>query len=706
MQKNTVPTTKDCKLLPQPVGGVPSPDGTKVAFLLRLANWPENLYKTDCYIYRVKGESSHILTRNADVRQIEWIDSNSLAVLKAQLSGGDNKGQIWIYDNLVGDPIKITDHKTGVQSFKTFADGVLFIANDPDREEQTERGKELGTFVHVEQEESPSALYYVSIPKVTEFFENRRKLPKKEAEKLTFPVIEISRGSDRYYSISGIVPSPLHNEVYINFRVRDDLVYLADTLVFRVKIDVDSELGRALQMRNDDADEGKPNDPIGEWEELPLPKGSGIVDISPDGSKLLISHQIRDLQFYTISDLFILPVDSVKAGVAESDVIRQWHCISADIDRTLFSATWTMNGIYAGHFDYSKGHVVHISENGKITTLDLAPWHPAYQLTAGRSGAIAFIGNSTERPNEVVYAFQDSAGWHTTALTDIAGMTDTWDFGSVESVTWKSKDGTEIEGILRKPSDFDPTKKHPLLLLVHGGPAGTSLQTVFGYEEAGSYPIIQFLARKMLVLMPNYRGSIGRGQAFMELNKNNLGIGDLWDIESAVDHFVAQGYVDEKKVGCMGWSQGGYISAMATTHSEKFAATSVGAGISDWYTYYITTDIRQFTRHYLSGTPAEQPERYAKTAPISKVDQATTPTLIQHGTDDRRVPYPNATELYRRLQDAGAQVELIAYPNMPHGINKPRESRAVMLQNYRWFCHHLLGDELELFTPDSNGVEA
>jgi dipeptidyl aminopeptidase/acylaminoacyl peptidase len=172
--------------------------------------------------------------------------------------------------------------------------------------------------------------------------------------------------------------------------------------------------------------------------------------------------------------------------------------------------------------------------------------------------------------------------------------------------------------------------------------------------------------------------------------------GDLWDIESAVDHLVALGWADPGRVGCMGWSQGGYISAFAGLHSEKFEAVSVGAGISDWYTYHISNDIPDFTRDYLSGSPFRDRTLYEKTAPISNIARARTPMLIQHGSDDRRVPLSNATELYRGLKEMGVAVELFVFPGMGHPITKPRENHAVMVQNLNWFSHYLLGEKLNL----------
>ena len=155
--------------------------------------------------------------------------------------------------------------------------------------------------------------------------------------------------------------------------------------------------------------------------------------------------------------------------------------------------------------------------------------------------------------------------------------------------------------------------------------------------------------------MPNYRGSAGYGEAFRKLNVKNLGVGDAWDVVSGVTYLDQEGLIDTAKMGAMGWSQGGYISAFLTTNTHMFKAISVGAGISNWTTYYVNTDIHPFTRQYLKATPWENEEIYRMTSPMTHITHATTPTLIQHGENDRRVPIPNAYELFQGLQDMGSE---------------------------------------------------
>jgi dipeptidyl aminopeptidase/acylaminoacyl peptidase len=280
-------------------------------------------------------------------------------------------------------------------------------------------------------------------------------------------------------------------------------------------------------------------------------------------------------------------------------------------------------------------------------------------------------------------------------LTDSTAQAAGWMLGTREVVSWTSQDGEPIEGVLVKPVDFDPDRRYPMLCVIHGGPTGIDRPTLL---DARYYPIDLWVARGALVLKVNYRGSAGYGERFRRLNVRNLGVGDAWDVLSGIDALVAKGHVDNDRLGCMGWSQGGYISAFLTTSTTRFKAISVGAGISNWATYYYNTDITPFTLQYLGADPAADPEVYRKTSPMTHVLDARTPTLIQHGEFDRRVPIANAYELRLGLEARGVPVEMVVYKGFGHGINKPRSMRAVMEHNLRWFNHHLFGDPAPDFT--------
>ncbi|HEX4914573.1 MAG TPA: prolyl oligopeptidase family serine peptidase, partial [Vicinamibacterales bacterium] len=298
----------------------------------------------------------------------------------------------------------------------------------------------------------------------------------------------------------------------------------------------------------------------------------------------------------------------------------------------------------------------------------------------------AFIGSGpTEFPDVYIASLPAMSA---RKVSDTGAQIAAWPKHAREVVRWKSQDGAEIEGVLHKPADFQAGRRYPLLVVIHGGPTGVSRPTP--YASGSYYPIDAFLAKGALVLEPNYRGSAGYGEKFRSLNVRNLGIGDAWDVLSGIDALVQQGLADRDRVGSMGWSQGGYISAFLTTrHSERFKAISVGAGISDWMTYYVNTDIHPFTRQYLKATPWDDPKIYADTSPMTYIKQAKTPTLIQHGEDDARVPIPNAFQLYQGLRDQNVPVQLSIFKGFGHGLTKPKANRGAMQQNLDWFSRYV-----------------
>jgi dipeptidyl aminopeptidase/acylaminoacyl peptidase len=436
---------------------------------------------------------------------------------------------------------------------------------------------------------------------------------------------------------------------------------------------------------------------LGAVTRLHLPRGAAVADISPDGRQLLISYQGRDDKMYTRADLWWVDLDAALAAPGDGAFLAAMRNLTASLDRSLLYWRWTDAGLFASYVDGTRMHLARLFLDGQVARVDLGGFfliemEQAFHVSS--TGRVAFVGANVESFPEAYVCDPGQGEGQVRRLTEFGKAVEGWALGSVETIRWRSKDGVEIEGVLRKPANF--AKRYPLVFVVHGGPIWFSPDYMLNGEDMRYYPSVQFVNQGVLVLKPNYRGSMGRGQEFLDLNVNNLGVGDLWDLESAIDHLVELGWVDPERVGCMGWSQGGYISAFAGLHSDRFRAVSVGAGVADWYTYHISNDIPDFTVDYLSGSPFRDRARYLETAPIANIADAHTPMLIQHGSDDRRVPLPNATELYRGLKEMGVPVELFVFPGMGHPITRPRENHAVMHQNLAWFRHYLLGAELEL----------
>ncbi len=692
-----------------------SPKGDKIAYCIRKTNWTKDRYENDCFIFDVEKNKTFQLTRYGKINQIAWINNESLAVLKEDPEMKENSNQVFVFEDLIGEPIQVTDHYNGIQTFEIFGKGLIYLAKAPDRAETKERKTKFGSFIHFEQEQSASALYYVEYEKMKNYFEGKKKKNGNNSKSLIKPVIEITKLLKEPLSILGYVVSPQNDAIYLTCQSRDDKVYDQETSTYQIKIKPTEALNAYLSKQ----DEKQPTDKketknkndkevldddlsyLGVLTRIALPIVSSIVNISPDGKKLLVARRERDNFYFTQSDLWTLDVDKWQPLLAKEEINDKLVKITGSLDRTPMNIHWVKEGIFCSHVEGTKTAIIHISKSGEISTLDLEGYSASLFNTfdVSESGRLCFLGFNSSKIEEL-YITQNAitvSKLEFIQITNFGKQIQNWRFGTVETIRWASKDGTEIEGVLRKPDGFDPKKKYPLVFIIHGGPASFDAETLLPRNSLYYYPGIQFSNLDILVLRVNYRGSIGRGQAFLELNKDNLGIGDMWDLESAIDYLEKQGFVDTNKIGCMGWSQGGYISAFVGIHSKRFKAVSVGAGIADWYTYHISNDIPQFTTHYLSGSPFRNRELYEKTAPISNIKNAQTPTLIQHGEIDQRVPLSNAKELYRGLKEMNVPVELFIYPGMGHPIIKPKENRTVMYQNLNWFSHYLLGEVLNLF---------
>jgi len=248
---------------------------------------------------------------------------------------------------------------------------------------------------------------------------------------------------------------------------------------------------------------------------------------------------------------------------------------------------------------------------------------------------------------------------HNSWLSDYA-------LGATEVVKWKSsKDAMEIDGVVTKPVDFDGSHKVPFLLNPHGGPTGASFLSFS--------PSAQIMAANgYMVLQPNFRGSIGRGEKFARGNQNDWGDGDYKDDMSGVQAMVDRGWADPNRLGAFGWSYGGYMTFWIDTQTDRFKAISPGAGLPDLYAMYSQSDIHAYMRLYFNEkAPWDNFQEYWDHSPMKYVNNVKTPTMILHGQSDTRVPIPQSQEFYRALVERHVPVEYVVYPRENHGFTEP-----------------------------------
>jgi dipeptidyl aminopeptidase/acylaminoacyl peptidase len=254
--------------------------------------------------------------------------------------------------------------------------------------------------------------------------------------------------------------------------------------------------------------------------------------------------------------------------------------------------------------------------------------------------------------------------------------------GDTRAITWKARDGLPIEGLLTYPVGYQEGRKVPLVLIIHGGPAGVFTRTFLGRH--GIYPYASFAARGYAVLRPNPRGSSGYGKKFRQANLNDWGGGDYQDLMAGVDHVIAMGVADPERLAVMGWSYGGYMTSWVIGHTKRFKAAAVGAGVTNLWSFTGTADIPGFLPDYFSGEPWENFAAYQKHSPMSYVKGVATPTLILHGESDVRVPTSQGYELYNALKRQDVPVKMVVYPRMPHGPREPKFVLDIMQRHLDW----------------------
>jgi dipeptidyl aminopeptidase/acylaminoacyl peptidase len=292
------------------------------------------------------------------------------------------------------------------------------------------------------------------------------------------------------------------------------------------------------------------------------------------------------------------------------------------------------------------------------------------------------LGLAMESPDEPPEAYLMNPGAAPRMVSRANADMPKLPLGKTEAIRWKSKDGLEIEGLLTYPANYEPGRKYPLILNIHGGPTGVFTESFIG--RAGLYPIAVFAARGYAVLRANPRGSGGYGRTFRFANYNDWGGKDYEDIQAGVDRVIAMGVADPDRLAVMGWSYGGFMTSWTITQTHRFKAAAVGAGVTDLWSFTGTSDIPGFLPDYFGGEPWTQFDAFQKHSPITYVKNVTTPTLVLHGESDVRVPTSQGYEFYHALKRQGVTARMVVYPRQPHGPTEPKFILDIMQRHLDW----------------------
>ena len=658
-QKNTSVSFEKWLSLKQAGPAVISPDGHLVAYTQTTTDWLNNTYDVEIWLSKDKNEP-YQLTRTSKGSSTQPRFTPDSKFISFLADRGD-KTQVYLIPVEGGEAFVISRDEDGVSTYEWSPNGkqLAYLKADPDSAMDKNLKERYGAYSVEDETFRQSHLWLlnfnldsIQLAGLYPCYKNRKDSSVTKCYEI--PVaLRITKGN---FTISSFSWSPDSKTIAVT-KAPNPLIPSSQYADIAL-VDVVSKNVTTLVSN---------------------PSVDAFDFWSPDGKQFVYHSTLDDSTsfYYKNNRVFIYDVSTKKSQE-----------VAKDFDEQKSIVNWKPGGIYFTAPQKTKSQLFIIdATSGKVkplpVNLDVINTIAFSEQTKG----IAINGrNYNDLPEVYVTAENEPIK----KLTKFSKQIETFNTPSNEVVQWKSKDGASIEGILLKPKNYDASKKYPLLVVIHGGPTGVDRPEP---TPTYVYPIMQWCERGALILRVNYRGSAGYGEKFRSLNVGNLGVGDMWDVVSGVEYLNSKGMIDTSRMGCMGWSQGGYISAFLTTNTNMFKAISVGAGISNWVTYYVSTDITPFTRQYLQSNPWVDMEIYRKTSPMTTINNAVTPTLIQHGELDRRVPISNAYELYRGLQDRKVPSKLVVYKGFGHGITKPKERLAAIWHNWLWFNQYVFGDK-------------
>ncbi|ULQ50890.1 S9 family peptidase [Flavihumibacter fluvii] len=620
---------------------VPSPDGTKVLYSVREAvmTVDRSEYINQVYVANADGSNTIQLTqgeKNSGAPQWspdgQWISFTS---------DRDGKSNLYIMPVNGGEPRKITDVKKSVDAYKWSYDGsrIAFIQVDAATDDDEKNKKAKNDWYFLDEDYKQSRLYLVWLNENDSTGKNKWK-------KLT----------SEYHNVNAFDWSPDGKNIVYSHgksqKVNDN--YYGDISV------VDVVTGKSTLLVNTEASESNP---------LYSPDGKQIVYYS---SAIPVDWSgPKHAQVYSFADK---KTWRLAATPNEDGIILGW---AADGQSILWlEASKTLNSIFQIGID---GKTVKLWSDGQgnlVTTgsINISRTHWGFVSQNTRQPGEAYISGLPSFTPQKVSAIHSG----------LAGLP----VPKTEIVKWKAADGKEIEGLLTYPLNYETGKKYPLILNVHGGPAGVFQQTFIAGNQ-GTYPIAAFAEKGVFVLRPNPRGSSGYGTAFRTANRRDWGGADYKDLMLGVDYVLKMGVADADRLGVMGWSYGGFMSSWIVGHTDRFKAASIGAPVVDLSFQNLTDDIAGFLPSYMKSEPWNDWAVYDAHSPLRYVQNVKTPVLLQHCEGDQRVPISNGLMFYNALKRRDVPVRMLAMPRQGHGPVEPRMVLKTMQTNLEWFDKYL-----------------
>jgi len=397
---------------------------------------------------------------------------------------------------------------------------------------------------------------------------------------------------------------------------------------------------------------------------------------SPDGKTVAFIEGLMSDEGVTGGDIFVM---SSECGTAKNitpgmKASASWLLWPAKSQKLVFGE-WIDGGSGIAVIDIASGTVETLWNNPDSISANLGS---AGSVSSDGKTAAA-IRQSFSHPPEV---WAGPVGNWKQITSSNASLKPAW--GEAKSTHW-TNDNFSLQGWLLYPRNFDPAKKYPMVVQVHGGPSGMARSSWPGSHSFG----IALSGAGYFVFMPNPRGSYGMGEEFTRANVKDFGYGDFRDIMTGVDAVLKQVPVDERRMGITGWSYGGYMTMWAVTQTNRFAAAAAGAGLANFQSYYGENQIDQWMIPFFGASVYDDPQVYARSSPITVIKKVKTPTLVLVGDSDGECPTPQSYEFWHALKTLGVETEFVVYEHEGHAFAKPEHQRDVIERVAGWFDKHL-----------------
>jgi dipeptidyl aminopeptidase/acylaminoacyl peptidase len=694
-------TFLDVQQLRQVGSPTPSPDGRRLLYTLSVPDWKEGKRQTDIYLVSLQqgAASTRQLTFSKEKNETspQWAPGHDFFVFQSNREAPESaqtRNQLYVMRPDGGEAQRITDAKEGISEFAFSRDGrALVYRSGKSGEEQLYKLTVTDTIgTSAEQitrhptgigswQWAPDSrrIYFISrdtadpdepLRREKKFTVNIRnaETPLSSLWSLELDSSTTKRMTeDSSYSVSDIRIS--NDGKWIGFRGQSADRYKRNVTQENIYGDlylIDTRSGRTERLTK--------NEEVGE----------SALSFSPDGQWIAFS-AADDLEKYSMTNGRVYLRAVTDSG-------KPFRKLGASFDGDVSVGFWSRDG---GTIYFNEG----IRATNQFFSLDVRQ-DTVKQITSEKASLsvdrdddsgillITYADGKTP-PTTYTVASVDQvatrASW--IQLTDANPQVRDLALGTEEEISWRSKDGSTVGGVLVKPVGYRAGQRYPLIVAIHGGPASAD---VLGFN--GGYNAQVYAGAGYAVLRPNYRGSTNYGQK----HKNGI-VGNYFapgydDIMSGVDHLIAQGIVDPERMGVLGWSAGGHWSNWILVQTNRFKAISSGAGTSNWISMYAQSDVQRNRQYYLGNKlPYDDFEAYWSQSPLKYIKNAKTPTMIHVVEGDPRVPSPQSIELHMALKQLGVPTELFMYPGTTHGIPDARNQLAKAVSEMAWMDFYVRG---------------